>query len=492
MIDKYQRAKGYLDSLLNYERRPFFSYKRSFKLERTHLLLKHLQISYQGLKAIHIAGTKGKGSTAHFCAYLLAASGFKVGLFTSPHLFDFRERIQIVRSLGQRHAGTVKVKNSLISKKDMVKIIEEFRMGLKNLKISQKLGQVTFFEVFTAAAFKYFLQKDVDFVILESGLGGRLDSTNVVNPLVDIITYIDYDHTDKLGKKLAEIATEKAGIIKKNTPLICSFQRPSCLKVIKDKCKSMGARLFLPERDFKAQNIRFKQEHTLFNFEFNGFTPLEASDLKGKRTKLLTEVYPVRSTKFKVEKQKLLTGFTLKNLKIHLKGKHQVENASLALAALFLLGRRGVVKKRIDYKGGLKASIIPGRFEVVSKSPLIIVDIAHNASSFSALGDSLKKYFPRKKIILIFACSQDKDAKKMLKEIDYFYLILTRFDNPRSQDVLKLKSIVKDENAYLAKDIGEALEEAKEKYKDKRVIVISGSLFLVSEAKKLLQSPSER
>ena len=442
MIDKYKQAKDYLGSFCNYEKISHFSYKRSFKLERMHILLKHLKITYQDLKAIHIAGTKGKGSTAHFLAYLLAASGFKTGLFTSPHLFDFRERIQIVRS------SEFGVRSSLISKKDVVKIVEKFRLGLKNLKIPQKLGQVTFFEVLTAIAFKYFLQKGVDFVILESGLGGRLDSTNVVNPLVGIITHIGYDHTDKLGKKLAEIANEKAGIIKKNTPLICSLQRPSSLKVIKDKCKSMSAPLFLFERDFKVQNIRFKQEHTLFNFGFNGFT--------------------------------------LKDLKIHLKGKYQVENASLALAALFLLEKKGIVKKRIDYKGGLKAVGLPGRFEVVSKSPLIVIDVAHNTSSFSALGDSLKRYFPQKKIILIFACSQDKDAKKMLKKIDYSYLVLTRFNNSRSQDPLELKRIVKGKSVCLAKDIGEALKQAKEKYKNKWIIVISGSLFLVSEAKKLL------
>ncbi len=439
MVDKYQRAKDYLDSFLDYEKISYFPYQPSFKLERMPILLGYLRIPYQDLGAIHIAGTKGKGSTAQFLAYLLAGSGFKVGLFTSPHLFDFRERIQIVRSVKS------KVGSSLISKKDLSKIVEEFSPGLKNLKIPKKLGQITFFEVLTAVAFKYFLQKNVDFVILESGLGGRLDSTNVVKPLASIITHIGYDHTDKLGKKLAEIANEKAGIIKRNTPLICSPQRPSSLKVIKDKCKSRSAPLFILGRDFKTQNIRFSKKHTIFNFRFNGFT--------------------------------------LKDLKIHLLGEHQVENASLALATLFLLERKGIVKRRIDYKGGLRAARLPGRFEVVNKSPLTIIDIAHNASSFSALGRSLKRYFPGKKIILIFACSQDKDAKRMLKQIDYSYLILTGFNNPRSQDPLELKRIVGPGRVCLAKDIGEAWEKAGRKYRDKWVIVISGSLFLVSEAK---------
>lgn len=439
MVDKYQKARDYLESFIDYEKIPYFSYRRSFKLERMLILLKHLEVPYQDLKSIHIAGTKGKGSTAHFLTFLLADSGFKVGLFTSPHLFCFRERIQIVKS------AKPKVKNNLISEKDLFKIVEKFQRGLKNLKIPQKLGRITFFEILTAVAFKYFLQNNVDFVILESGLGGRLDSTNVVKPFSSIITHIGYDHTDKLGKKISEIASEKAGIIKENTPLICSFQRPAALKVIKNKCKSKRARLFIFRRDFKAENIRLKQEHTLFNFKFNDFT--------------------------------------LRDLRINLKGEHQVENASLAVAAAYLLERTGTIKMRINYKAGLRATHLSGRFEIVSKSPLTIIDIAHNPSSFSALGASLKRYFPRKKVILIFACSQDKDAKRMLKQIDYSLLFLTSFNNPRCRSPLELKTIVKGENVYLAKDIGEALKEARRKYKDKQVIVISGSAFLIKELK---------
>ena len=458
MIDKYRQAKEYLDSFLNYEKISHFSYKRSFKLERMRILLKHLKISYQDLKVIHIAGTKGKGSTAHFLAYLLAASGFKTGLFTSPHLFDFRERIQIVRKTedpsttlraSRRQKTEGGVWSSLISKEELTVIIEEFRMQLEKLKFSKKMDRITFFEFSTALAFKYFIQKRVDFVILESGLGGRLDSTNVVSPLACIITHIGYDHMDKLGKKLTEIAGEKAGIVKKNTPLICSFQRAASLKVIKSKCRVKNALLLLLGRDFKVKNLRIKKKLTLFDFGFDNLN--------------------------------------LKGLKIYLRGRYQAENASLALAALSLLEKKGAIAKEIDYKGGLEHCFFPGRFEVVSKSPLIIVDVAHNASSFLVLGDNLKTYFPQKKIILIFACSQDKDAKNMLKEIDYSYLILTRFNNSRSQDSLELKRIVKGESVCLAKDIGEALKQAKEKYKNKWAIVISGSLFLVSEAKKLLQ-----
>ncbi len=448
MTGRYKQAENYLNSFLNYEKESFFPYKRFLKLERMYLLLKQLQIPYQDLKVIHIAGTKGKGSTAHFCAYLLAASGFKTGLFTSPHLFDFRERIQIVRGPGSG------VRSSLISKNNLAEIIEKFRPRLEELKVPENLGPITFFEFSTALSFEYFLQKEVDFVILESGLGGKLDSTNAVNPLACIITHIGYDHTDKLGKKLAEIAGEKAGIIKKNIPLICSPQRPASLRAIKNKCRMKDASFLLWGRDFEVKNLRIKRKYTLFDFGFDSFI--------------------------------------LKGLKIYLKGRYQVENASLAIAAISLLERKGVITGKIDYRGGLKHCFLPGRFEVVNKLPLIIVDIAHNVSSFLALRDNLKTYFPNKKIILIFSCAKDKDAGKMLKSIDYSYLILTSFDNPRSQSPLELKKIVKEKSVYLTINIKDAFKQASAICKKDWVIVVSGSLFLVSEAKRALQSQGNK
>ncbi|MCK4519593.1 MAG: bifunctional folylpolyglutamate synthase/dihydrofolate synthase [Candidatus Omnitrophica bacterium] len=449
MTGRYKQAENYLNSFLNYEKESFFPYKRFLKLERMYLLLKQLQIPYQDLKVIHIAGTKGKGSTAHFCAYLLAASGFKAGLFTSPHLFDFRERIKVVKK-----KQTGEIKESLISEFNLAKIVEGLKRKMAGLRLPENLGPITFFEFSTALSFEYFLQKEVDFVILESGLGGKLDSTNVVNPLACIITHIGYDHMDKLGKKLAEIAGEKAGIIKKNIPLICSPQRPASLRAIKSKCRMKNALFLLWGRDFEVKNLRIQRKYTLFDFGFDSFI--------------------------------------LKGLKIYLKGRQQVENASLAIAAISLLERRGVITGRIDYRGGLKHCFLPGRFEVVNKLPLIIVDIAHNVSSFLALRDNLKTYFPNKKIILIFSCAKDKDAGKMLKSIDYSYLILTSFDNPRSQSPLELKKIVKEKSVYLTINIKDAFKQASAICKKDWVIVVSGSLFLVSEAKRALQSQGNK
>lgn len=445
MINKYKQANSYLNSFLNYEKKSFFPYKRSLNLERMYLLLKQLRVPYQRLKVIHIAGTKGKGSTAHFCAYLLAASGLKAGVFTSPHFFDFRERIKIVKK-----KQTGEIVENLISKADLVKIVEGLKRKTIELKLPENLGQVTFFEFFTALGFKYFLQKKVDFVILESGLGGRLDSTNVINPLVCIITHIGYDHMDKLGKKLSEITSEKAGIIKEGVPLICSSQRPESLRVIKNKCKSKDAMALFLNRDFKIKNLRVKRKYINFDFDSDNFS--------------------------------------VKALEISLKGKCQAENASLAVAAVSLLEKRGIISKKINYKSGLKHCFLPGRFEIINKVPLTIVDIAHNVSSFSVLKESLKIYFPNKEIILIFSCSRDKDAGRMLKAIDYSWLILTSFNNPRSFSVLELKRIINEKSAYLADNVKEALRLAKDIYRKDCLIVVSGSIFLVSEAKRILQS----
>ena len=445
MIDTYTKAKECLDSFIDYERKVKFSYKKKIKLSRMLWLLEALGIPYQKLKTIHIAGTKGKGSTAHACSHILAASGLRVGLYTSPHFFDFRERIQIVKS---KQAG---VFSSLIEKKEATRIVNEFRCKLDKLKAPKSLGQISFFEFYTAVAFKYFLDKKVDIAVLETGLGGRLDATNVITPLVSIITHIGYDHTDKLGKSLAKIAREKAGIIKKNTPLVCSSQESATLGEIKKKCRVQNAPFDLFGKDFIPENIRLKKDHTLFDFKSKNYH--------------------------------------LKDIKINLKGKKQVENVCCALSASLILKERGVIKKGLEFRKSVNGQALEGRFEVMSPDePLVIVDIAHNPSSFSVLNDNLKFYFPNKRIILIFSCAQDKDVKEMFKEIEYSHLILTKFSNSRAYEPEQIKRIAKLKEAAMAKDIKGAFALAKKIYTRDYAIVISGSLFLVAEAKKSLVS----
>ncbi|MCM8831660.1 MAG: bifunctional folylpolyglutamate synthase/dihydrofolate synthase [Candidatus Omnitrophica bacterium] len=440
-MKNYQSATKYLNSFINYERKVFFPYKKNLKLKRVKKLLHELSIPFDKLKVIHIAGTKGKGSTATFCANILASSGFRVGLYTSPHLVDFRERIAILK---KNKKG---ISKTLISKNDVIRIVNNFKPKIEKLRFTSKFGKVTFFEVYTAIAFKYFLEKNVDFVVLETGLGGRLDATNVINrPLISIITHIDYDHMDKLGNRLAQIAYEKAGIIKKKSLVISNYQRKSALKVILKKAKKEKAQFFLYKKDFFCTNIRFYKNCSYFDFRFKNFE--------------------------------------LKNLKISLLGPHQIENVALALAAIYLLKEKKIIEEEINYRGGLLSSYIEGRFEIIKKNPLVILDVAHNPAAFGALAKNLKLYFPKKKIILIFAVSKDKDIKNMLNKlsgVDKY--IFTSFSNPRSVSPQDIKKVSKISDAILTKDIKEAFRIAIKFYKKNYLILISGSLFLVGDAK---------
>ncbi len=277
----YKLAISYIDSFTNYENKSNYSYRKSFNLNKVKDFFKTLNIPYNQLKVIHIAGTKGKGSTAHFCAYMLAASGLKVGLYTSPHLYDLRERISILTKRKN------KINRSNISKEDFSKIINSFKKKINKLKNNKP----TYFELLTALALQYFHDKKCDIVVLETGMGGRLDATNVVKPLLSVITHIGYDHTDILGNTLAKIAKEKAGIIKPRTAVICAQQDLKVKKIIEDTAKKQEAPVFIYGRDFKA-----RKNKSYFDFS--------------------------------------APHISLKNIPLKFKGDHQIENASIALEAV--------------------------------------------------------------------------------------------------------------------------------------------------------------
>lgn len=446
MSENYEKIKKYLESFINYEKKSSFSYKQDLSLKKVYVLLDYLNIKYQNLKAVHIAGTKGKGSTAHFCSYLLSACGYKIGVYTSPHFFDFRERIQVQR------ASKTGFTNNMISKKSVVKIVSKFKKCLDSKKRPKILENISFFEVYTALAFEYFLREKCDFTILETGMGGRLDATNVVNPIVSILTHIGYDHTEILGKSLEKIAYEKSGIIKRNTNVVCSLQKKAVLRQIKSMCNLKNAPLFLYGKDFFSDNIKLTNKQTSYNFKFKDFELL--------------------------------------NIKINIKGKHQVENSALAIAACVLLKQKGYIRMSKSFKKGLKEADIKGRFEVLKNEPLIVVDIAHNKSSFLALKQALKVYYPSKNIILIFGCCQDKDPKGMVSQIKYKKLILTSFESRRSICPQSFKDTYNPKLSEVVKNMKEALKRALSAYKKDSIILISGSFFLVAEAKKFLKGRS--
>jgi len=436
----YKQVQGYLDSFINYEKKPPAAYGRLIKLARMRRLLEVSAVDPAGLKTIHIAGTKGKGSTAQFCAHILAAAGNQAGLYTSPHFWDFRERIQ---SVVGRWPLVVSRK---ISKKDVARIVTGLKPALEILKKDKKLGPPTFFEVYTAMAFKYFIER-VDWAVIETGMGGRLDATNVVNPRVAVITHIGYDHTQVLGNTLEKIAREKAGIIKPGVPLVCAPQRSSVIKVIREVCGKRNAPMFVLGRDFRAVNVRLGREIT--RFDFIGF---------GRR---------------------------LKDLRIGLRGVCQVQNACLSVAACILSAPPDLTDEVL--RSGLAGARLPGRFETISRDPLVVVDVAHNPSSFSVLQENIKRYYPGKKIILVFAASRDKDVAGMLRQLKYDRLILTGFKSSRSFQPQEIAGRCRIVNVMIEPDAANALKRAKEFYGKNSLILVSGSLFLAAEVKQIVR-----
>jgi dihydrofolate synthase/folylpolyglutamate synthase len=446
----YKAAKTYLNSFINYEKKEVFPYSRALKLERVTHLFEMLNIAYRRLKTIHVAGTKGKGSTATFCAYILAASGYKVGLYTSPHFFDFRERIRILKpSPGRCVKRKPPIESKIILQKEVVRIVRQFKPTLDALRSNTRWGKITFFEVYTAVAIQHFLAQGVDFVVLETGLGGRLDATNIITPLIAIITHIGYDHTHTLGKRLKDIASEKAGIIKKNIPVVTTQQRRSALTELKKKARDCRSTLFVLGKDFNYRRIRMKKNNSLFDFYFG---------------------------KSKVP-----------NIKILPRGIHQIENATLALESLYLLQDEGIVGRSLKAKKGLAHCSIEGRFEVISRDPLMVVDIAHNPSSFAALGSSLRTYFPQRKIILIFGASKGKDIKNMLNKIIFDKIIITSFSNPRSMPPKGIGKCLKLKDMVTTCNVNEALHVGMRYYTPRSLILVAGSFFLAAEVKALLQ-----
>ncbi len=258
----YRQALKYLESFVDYEKLNSYSYNKSFGLERIKKLLELLDNPQDNLRCIHVAGSKGKGSTCAFIAYILREAGYKVGLYTSPHLSDFRERIRILEP-ESRESKPKDAFEGMISRNDLVRLVEKIKASMCRDAIN-RVSTPTFFEIYTALAFLYFKEKKIDFAVLETGLGGRLDATNVVNPLVCVIAPISLEHTQLLGNSLSRIADEKAGIIKNNKIAVTAPQEKEALNVIKNRCKIVNAKLYQPKIN-KALKPQLLGWHQLVN-----------------------------------------------------------------------------------------------------------------------------------------------------------------------------------------------------------------------------------
>ncbi|MCX5708628.1 MAG: bifunctional folylpolyglutamate synthase/dihydrofolate synthase [Candidatus Omnitrophica bacterium] len=454
----YLEVIKYLDSFVNYEKKPDELYLESLKLERVEGFLRVIGHPQQSFKSVHVAGTKGKGSVCAFTAYILREAGYKVGLFTSPHLTDVRERIRVLRPQDPNSKPVVEDFEGMIPKKDFTDLVTRLRPRIdKYCEISQ-YGPLTFFEIYTILAFEYFKEQKVDFAVLETGMGGRLDATNVVKPVICGITSISYDHTNKLGNTLAEIATEKAGIIKGEAVTVISApQEEEVIKVLRKKCEESGAVLYEINKDIKFELISLNIDHQEFN-------------IRGSLGRF-------------------------NNLKIKLLGSHQLFNATLAVslvAGIFMNSREhfkgGVFKK------GLQNTCWPARFEIVSHDPLIILDGAHNVASARVLKETLKRTFPDKKVTLVLGISRDKDVLGITRELFPLAqrLILTCADNSRAArpaDILSTgKEFLTDQKAEITRSVLEALKIVRSNPGRDILVLVAGSLFVVGEARGIVKN----
>ncbi len=452
-IMDYRDTIDYINSFINFEKISKYQYAAAFKLERMIAILKELGDPHKDLNIIHVAGSKGKGSTCAITAYILKEAGYKVGLYTSPHLVDFRERIRILNDEPQDSREF----EGMIGEGEINEISEEIKPVAENFREHNTLGNASFFEILTACAFLYFKKKQVDIAVLETGLGGRLDATNVAIPLVSGITNISLEHTDKLGNTLSKIAYEKAGIIKsqkakgkrQKLKVVSARQEKEAIEVIRRVCRERNASLYEVGKDIEYF-IKSSDENK------------QVFDLKGP-------------------------GYFYKNMGMNLIGGHQIENASISIGMLKLMAPDKFNIRENDIRKGLIKATWPGRLQVIQKTPYIILDGAQNSASAAALADSIKKLFNYKKLICVFGISSDKDIKGVSSVLDAVsdIIILTKAkNNPRAEDVSRLKQNFQNSRPGLeeSNDIDEAMQKAL-RFADKDdLILITGSLFVVGDA----------
>ncbi len=418
-------------------------------LDRVSVMLEKLGNPHHKIRFVHIAGTNGKGSTAAILASILRSSGYAVGLYTSPYLLSFTNRMA--------------VNNADISQQELIALVNKIKPLVDQIKDDPKLGHPTEFEVVTVLALNYFAERGVDLVVLEVGLGGRLDATNVITPLLSIITNISLEHTDVLGSTITEIASEKAGIIKQGKPLLTAAEDPEALKVFEERCAALKCRYY------------------------RVFPPLNSGDLLSQnRPVTLLKTITADGQYFDYH------GFSidLKDLFIPLRGKYQLLNAATAIAAVEILAAEGYAVGREAILKGLLKTIWPGRLELLQKKPLVIMDGAHNPAAMEKLAEAIPQYFKYRRLITVIGMLADKDIAAMLKSILPLsdLVVFTRPTLPRAADpqtiaVLAAKDLNFRKEHFIIEDYRAALDKALARAGTDDAVLVTGSLYTVSDVR---------
>lgn len=444
----YQAALDYLYRFVDYSlTRNLSNIGEKFDLSRMRVLMERLGNPQNQYLVIHVAGTKGKGSVSAMISTALRAAGYNTGFYTSPHLVEFTERIQ--------------VNGEQITRAELVELVEEIKQHVF------ETDRLTTFELTTALAFLFFARRKVNVAVVEVGLGGRLDATNIVTPLVSVITSLSYDHMNVLGNTLAEIAGEKAGIIKQGRPVVLAPQKDEARQVIERVASERSSRLIRVGRDYLYAPL---------NHSLDGQTMLVWS----------------------AEEQNLVNAFVESGgrdswepfrLAIPLLGYHQVENAATAYAALQIVRMEGLAVSEQAIREGFSQVNWPGRFEILSRHPMVIVDSAHNRDSALKLRLTLDDYLSERPVVLVFGASEDKDISGMFAELlpRVRQVIATQSDHPRAMDAEKLVELAHRFGcrAKAVIPIQKAVESALDLAGDEAVVLAAGSLFVASAVREI-------
>jgi len=438
-IRTYRAALEFLNARTDYEKMVRVGYNHTnFNLSRMLRILAALGNPHKKIKTVHVAGTKGKGSTCHMVAAMLQNAGYRTGLYTSPHIVDLRERIAI--------------DGELIAESEFTRLMAK----LAPVVYRMQRDEPTFFEILTAAAFLHFASRKVDIAVIETGLGGRLDSTNVIKPEACGIVSISYDHMAQLGNTLEKIAEEKAGIFKPGVPAISAPQVPAVKRVLRKVAERVGCPL------------RFIGEDIEFSYRF------ECSRVSGPHTRVCMATPTTR----------------FDHLRVPLLGEHQAHNCGVALGLIDALRQRGWMIDEQDAIDGLAKVRVQGRLELIRDMPRTIVDAAHNAASVGALMRAVGQNITYDSMVVIFGCCQDKDIDGMLQQLQLGAdkVIFTSSGTPRSADPHELHTRFVEKSQKMAQ-VGETLEEAYQiackSVTREDLICITGSVYLVGLAKRL-------
>lgn len=436
----YNEARQFLNSLMDYSLISNAALPVNFDLKRVVDLLELMGNPHEKYPTIHITGTKGKGSIAAIMASVLQCAGYKTGLFSSPFLLDFCEHIQINRQY--------------ILKNELAQLVDEIKPFIN------KINGITAFEAIMSLCFHYFYERKVDIAIIEVGFGGSTDATNVVKPLISVISPISLDHTAILGNSIQAVSASEAGIIKPGCPVVVAPQvYKEAIKIVTETADQKHAEVILAEKELKYSEISHNLDEQEISIDFFR----EPNDWTGKYV-------------------------------LSLLGQHQIDNAATALTALRQLSKSGFPISKDQVAMGLADVTWPCRFEIVSKHPLIVLDGAHNVDSARKLKQAITHYLNDFKIIFIFGVSQDKDITGILEVLlpGCEEVIFSKSQHPRASIPAMLVKLVENVaiKTRITDDLVQAMDWAKKSADQKTAIVVTGSLFIAAEARQLILNPN--